>query len=179
MYILLIVLAVLFTPFPVILDFFYKNHDIILELYNKPVKEVKLFNKAEKAKHNLERKHFYYPIDYIKELKRFHFKPYLKIQASIILGLDDAAKTAEIFGLMNYFVQLVFLFSKNFFRIKNVDYKINPDFQKNILEIKIHSIIWINIAQTIYIAISMLFVMIKTHNKHKRFNYKQIKYANN
>lgn len=179
MYILLIILLILFIPFPVVLQFFYKNHAILLKLYNEQIKEIRLFNKAEETKHELKRKHFYYPLDYIKEIKRFHFKPYLKVRANITLGFDDAAKTAEIFGLMNYFVQLVFLFSKNFFKIKNIDYKINPDFQKNILEIKIHSIIWINIANAIYIAFSILFVMIKTHNKYKKINYKQLKYANN
>lgn len=179
MYILLIILVILFIPFPVILEFFYNNHTIILKLYNKHVKEIQLFNRMKETKHDLERKHFFYPLDYIKEIKRFHFKPLLKIRANIILGFDDAAKTAEIFGLTNYFIQLAFLFSKNFFKIKNIDYKINPNFKQNILEIKIHSIIWINIAKTIYIAISILFIMVKTHNKYKRINYKQLKYAHN
>lgn len=179
MYILLIILMLLFIPFPVILDFFYKDYDIILKLYNRSIKEIQLFNRVQETKHDLQRKHFFFPFDYIREIKRFHFKPHLKVHANIILGLDDAAKTAEIFGLMNYFIQLAFLFSKNFFKIKDIDYKINPDFKKNILEIKIHSIIWINIAKTIYIVISILFIMIKTHNKYKKINYKHLKYVNN
>lgn len=178
MYILLIILVILFIPFPVILEFFYNNHGIILKLYNEQIKEIRLFNKTEKAKHDLERKHFYYPLDYIKEIKKFHFKPSLKLKANIELGFDDAAKTAEMFGIMNYFIQLAFLFSKNFFKIRKIDYKITPNFQKSIFQIKIHSIIWINIAKTIYIAVSILLIMIKTHNKYKKLNNKELKYAN-
>lgn len=179
MYILLTILVIILIPFPVTSYFFYNNHVIVLKLYNKKVKEIQLFKKTKKVKNNLEIKHFYYPFDYIKEIKKFHFKPYLKVKANITLGFDDAAKTAEIFGFTNYFIQLTFLFSKNFFKIKNIDYKINPDFKKSILEIKIHSIIWINIAKTIYIIVSILYIMVKTHNKYKKVNYKELKYANN
>lgn len=178
MYILLIILVILFIPFPVMLEFFYNKQGIILKLYNEQIKEIKLFNKTEEVKQDLEKKHFYYPLDYIKEIKRFHFKPYLKLKVNVELGFDDAAKTAEMFGIMNYFIQLAFLFLKNFFKIRNIDYKINPNFQKNIFKIKIHSIIWINIAKTIYIAVCIFFIMIKTHNKYKKLNNKELKYAN-
>ena len=101
--------------------------------------------------------------DMIRELK---FKPALELKLDLLYGLDNAAYTALVHGLITSTYPIFLQLLNMFFKVKKNDLKIQPEFNKFILKLEVNSIISINLAKTIYI----LFIIYKVLRKSKREN---------
>jgi hypothetical protein len=101
--------------------------------------------------------------DLITNLK---FKPVLKLRFYLLYGLDNAAYTAILHGLITSAYPTLLQLLELFFNMKENDCKIEPEFNKFVLKLEIDSIISINLAKVIYI----LFVIYKVLRKSKRKN---------
>lgn len=167
MYIFLILVLICLLPFPIKLGFSFINNKIIISLYNLKIN----FDREKKRKAKFKVKYEMNLKEYIQEIKHLHFKATMKTNIYIHMGLDDAAKTAELFGVMNYLIPIIFIELEKFFKIKKYDYNVIPDFKENIFEIKINSIIWISIAKTIYILLHMMVTMLKLHTGPKKIDH--------
>ena len=104
----------------------------------------------------------------IKHINKIKFKPILKLNILLNYGLADAAVTGISYGIISYFISLLFNFLAVPFKIKKYKSSINPDFNSFTLEAKIESIIYISLAKIMY----MGFIIIKSliqikalHNK--------------
>lgn len=167
MYIILLIVAIIFIPFPIKLGFTYINNKITVNIYNYKIN----IDREKKRKAKFKIKFEVNIKEYIQEIKHLHFKASMKTYMDINIGLDDAAKTAELFGFINYFIPVIYIELEKFFKIKKYDYKVTPNFKESIFEVKINSIIWISIVKAIYILVHMLLAMIKLHTGPKKINH--------
>nr|WP_272509001.1 DUF2953 domain-containing protein [Clostridium ganghwense] len=89
----------------------------------------------------------------------------------MIYGLDDAAKTAISYGILSSISFFLYNLLCSFFHVREL--KINPqtNFEKSMLELKIQSIIIINLVKIIYISL-LVFLTLKGNSK-KSLNSKE------
>lgn len=137
--------------------YFYK-----FKLYPRKIKETKdsseantketLNNKFSKKEKN--NKKFKFNIKkIIYSLLNNKIKPRLKLKIFMDYSLSDAALTAQMFGIINMFIYSSFEILNLFIKINSPKLSITPLFDSNIsINAKIDSILYINLAQIIYIA---------------------------
>lgn len=101
--------------------------------------------------------------------KKLKFKPALKLKLDLIYGLDDAAYTALIHGIITSFYPILIQFLSLFFKMKENNIKVQPEFNKFILKLEIDSIIFINLAKVIYMSI-ITYKHLKQSNKENLAN---------
>ena len=161
-----ILLFILFFPIPLKFTSYYSSENYYIKFYkfiliskhknNNPKNLNRLikYTKKNKSKFNISKyKKFFLKLFYSK------FKPSLKINLSLSYSLNDAYKTALIYGLLctlfSFFYQLVNIP----FNIKKYNLKVDPIFKDEILvKLETSSIIFISFAQIIYMSI----IFIKT-----------------
>ena len=85
-------------------------------------------------------------------------KPKIIINASLVYGIDDAAFTAILYGLLCNIPNLLYLILNIIFKVKKLSLDIEPKFNKTLLTFGITSIFYFNIANIIYI----LFLLFKS-----------------
>jgi hypothetical protein len=84
--------------------------------------------------------------------RKLKFKPALKIKLDLLYGLDDAAYTALLHGVITSFYPILIQFVNLFFKVKESNIKIQPEFNKFIVNLEIDSIISVNLVKVIYIS---------------------------
>ncbi|WMJ81881.1 DUF2953 domain-containing protein [Clostridium sp. MB40-C1] len=158
---LLIILILIFFPFPILVNIRYKNSSLLIYLFKIKVYPRKKIKKTLKNKSN---KFKNYSINQYmciwNSIKTNPFKPNLNFDLHITYGLDDAAKTAIFNGILWSFSSILYNLFDSAFNIKKFKLDIKPNFDKSILYINIKSIIFINIAKIIYISL-ILFLSLK------------------
>jgi hypothetical protein len=98
--------------------------------------------------------------------RKLKFKPALKIKLILIYGLDDAAYTALLHGVITSFYPILMQFINLFFKVKESDVKIQPEFNKFIVKLEIDSIISANLVKVIYISFISYRHLRKSKNKN-------------
>ncbi|MEW9093770.1 MAG: DUF2953 domain-containing protein [Clostridiaceae bacterium] len=86
-------------------------------------------------------------------LKNSKLKPVLKLQTNLIYGLDDAAITAILFGLIHSIYPFVENSITSIFKTKNIDFNLTPEFNKFFLNLELKGIIYVSLVKIIYIYI--------------------------
>jgi len=82
------------------------------------------------------------------------YKPKLSLQGNVDFQVEDAAYTALIYGVYNAFLPFVERFINVFFSISSFKIHVNPLFKnENSVSFNIKSIIKVNLAKPIYMAI--------------------------
>jgi hypothetical protein len=85
------------------------------------------------------------------------FKPLLKLNFSLYYSLNDASRTAISYGFFCQLPPLIYIFFKFIFKINKFNLKINPIFEdKFLLKIESSSIIFLSLANIIYMTITIL-----------------------
>lgn len=155
---IIVCIVILFIPFPIKIKLLYFNKNFIFKIYN--------FNVSDKLKINKNK----YLLDYthrknglslfintakscsqfIKELK---FKPSIKINIKIIYGLEEAAHTAMLYGLIPLIDTFISNMVSKLFNIRQKQTYIIPNFNNLYFKIQLNSIIYISLAKIIYTVI--------------------------
>lgn len=160
-YSLVILIILIFIPFPVKVSFLYFKGKYSIFVYEKKLK----FRVSR-----TERKVAYYydTLNYLYKNKNKFMKYSSKIKFSLGFGIaEDAACTAISFGLMNCLNSFFYNLFSTFLKIRNFNYKVLPYFKKDIFKIELEGIIWVSIAKTIYNLLILIFLRLKLHIKLK------------
>lgn len=162
--IVLVILFILFLPIPIKFSIYYSSDDYYIKFYNITLTS----KKKDKFKKNitLDKKEddifkiLYKYLDlksFIFDLYHSKFKPYLRIKLVLDYSFNDAAKTAISYGVLCQIPSLVFILSNIPFKIRKFNFKINPIFEdKFLLKFETSSIIFLSLANIIYITILLL-----------------------
>lgn len=165
--IIFIIFILLVLPIPLKFTLEYYKNSVHFYFYNKKITFKKRVTK--KVSHNIK------STDYIGKLKYYFdtlenlhhklkynkFAPRLNISANVNYGFEDAAETAVFFGVFHNIGGSIYHILNNYFIIKQYDFNVTPDYNEIKYEVKIKSIIWISIVNTIYIVILILYTFRK------------------
>lgn len=156
MIVLLVFLLVLLLPIPIKTSILYSEKNLGIYIYNfKLTKKVK--KKITVNKTPLHKKKFVPILKLgINVLRHNFFKPYIRLNINFMYGLEDAANTAQVYGLLNLMNPVIYKVLGEFFSIKNFVYNIHANFNTKILKFNIKSIIFINLLTILYIIVVFL-----------------------
>lgn len=157
----ILILCILFflfvVPIPIKIRVKYDDMKLDFYLYNINLND-KLRRIKRKVKHTIDVKpdrihNFVNTMKTSSALsKKLKFKPALKLKLNLVYGLDNAAYTALLHGIITSLYPIIVQFLESFFKVKENDIKVQPEFNKFILKLEIHSIILINLAKVIYMS---------------------------
>ena len=141
-------IVLVFIPIPLKISLEVENKKIHIKLFNKSInldkhKKTNFAKDIKSNKINL--------FNFLNKYKSSNFKSNISIEAYIEHGSNDASLTAISYGILNSFFYILYSLLQNIFKIKHYNLKIVPNFNKNILHLKIKCIIYINMAQVINI----------------------------
>lgn len=156
---ILCILIVLFiVPIPIKIKVKYDDMKLDFYLYNINLNN-KLRHIKRKTKHIVDAKpdRIHAFVNSMKTYstlrEKLKFKPGLKLKLDLVYGLDNAAYTALLHGAITSLYPILIQFLNLFFKIKENDIKVQPEFNKFILKLEIDSIIFINLAKVIYMSL--------------------------
>lgn len=162
---LAIVTLILLFPVPIKLQLFYKDKLFIAKLYNKTIFPYKKKNilknkKRTGSKENKSKKksfNFSKGKVVISTLMKNKYKFKLELYIKVDYGFEDACNTAVSYGIFHQLLSNLFIPLKSIFIVDSYKYHINMEYNKNILNFEIKSIIFINLAKIIYIAVKIIY----------------------
>lgn len=177
MFFIIFILIILFFPFPIILSLKYKEKNLCVFFFGVkiyPNKKLKIKSKKKKPKKKLNTS-FYITIfkTLFYKITTNPFKPYLHFNLNIYYGLNDAAKTAILNGVIRSFSPSLYQLFNLIFKTTKYNLNITPIFEKSTLRIEIKSIIFINIAKIIYMTLVILKAL-KTDISYNNLNKKEV-----
>ncbi|WP_162920282.1 DUF2953 domain-containing protein [Clostridium fermenticellae] len=150
--ILLIIFFLLIVPIPLKLKILYKNKKFGIYLYN-----INIYNKLFKNRKikssspkRINIKHLSSLLSSLSSFKNSKLKPIIKLNINLTYGLDDAAYTAVLYGMLSSSYPLIKNLLSTIFKIKKVNINITPKMNDCILDFELNSIISINLAKIIY-----------------------------
>lgn len=190
MKIFLILFIFIFFPIPLKFYIYYNNSNYYIKLYKLTLFDnEKLKKKREKKSHTRNippnnnqrdkkhkiREHKKFNIkeiisfSFIKNsIHKFHnlkFKPILLLTGEVSYSFSDAARTAISYGSLCTLPSIINFFINIIFKVKKYDFKIIPVFEdKFILRLETKSIIFISLANIIYMIFIFLIYLLKNKN---------------
>lgn len=177
--ILLILFLIFIIPFPIKIYFMYNLDELIIKILWKTYKftpkdlterQRDTVNKAKKnTKKSLNiRKFTFKQIRYmLQNLKNSTLKPSINISIELTYGVDDAALTGILYGIIYNIYSYVQYYTYSCFKVKDMKLNLCPEFNKKIIDAKVNSIIYINLVKIIY----MFIIIFKSiHNANKDSN---------
>lgn len=160
--IIFFILVILFIPLKVRITLsFDKCSGLQIFIYNYNIKTSKIYKKltskekkAKKAKEPKKNININTLWLLLKKLDNNSYKPKLYLNSNIDFQVEDAAYTAMIYGISNALIPFIERFINVFFSISSFKIHINPLFNnENSVSFNIKSIIKVNLAKLIYMAI--------------------------
>jgi Protein of unknown function (DUF2953). len=172
--ILCILVVLLVISIPIKIKVKYDGVKLDFYLYNINLNNM-LRRISRKTKHTIDTKPdrihtFNNTIETYSALrKKLKFKLGLKLKLDLVYGLDNAAYTALLHGIITSIYPILIQFLNLFFNIKENNIKAQPEFNKFILKLEIDSIIFINLAKVIYMSL-VTYKHLKQSNKENLAN---------
>lgn len=160
--IIFFILVILFIPLKVRITLsFDKCSGLQIFIYNYNIKNSKIYKKltskekkAKKAKEPKKNININTLWLLLKKLDNNSYKPKLYLNSNIDFQVEDAAYTAMIYGISNALIPFIERFINVFFSISSFKIHVNPLFNnENSVSFNIKSIIKVNLAKLIYMAI--------------------------
>lgn len=165
--IIIMLFLLIFIPLPIKISLSYINKEFAFKIYNIKIDIKKIKTKSqkkEKAKHKKRRR---LPVtDILNTLIQNKFKPSIKSRIHIMYGFDDAALTGITYGIFNIVCTFIFQVLNLVMNVKNFNMNIEPCFNKKIFDVKFDCIIFISLANVIYIMIKFIYINHCEQNKH-------------
>lgn len=151
-------IAALFIPIPLKIRFTYENKKIYINFFNIDILNKFTSNKKKfRLRSNKSTGNLSYTIKKIKSILEYlrdsRSKFRIDIKINILYGLDDAADTAILYGILHSLTPILFILVSRLFRIEKNQVAITPYFNKNYFKIETTSIIYISVVKIIYIII--------------------------
>lgn len=168
-----IFVLILFCPIPLKITLQYMDGIFILKLFNKtliPSKKKKIKNKKAKATKDFaeipkEKKASKFKIsdgiDIVNFLRNTKVKFTLRTKYELEYSIEDAAINALVYGLLHQLNAILYTLLKSFFKVKRFDPLIKTKYNDNYFNIKISSIIMLNLAKIIYIILFIYYQYMK------------------
>ncbi|AND84560.1 DUF2953 domain-containing protein [Clostridium tyrobutyricum] len=160
LFIVILFLIIIFIPFPVKLHIFYNNKKLNLYFFN-----INILNKitSNKKEFNINSANSIKQLAttikksrmVFKRLLKIKYKPKINIDIDIVYGLDDAAYTAILYGLINSLTHSLLIILSRLFILKKQKINIKPCFNKSYFKLEINSIIYVSFVKIIYIILSL------------------------
>ena len=170
---LIFLIILIFAPIPLKFNIYYSLKDYHIKLYNIKIisKKKHKFNLSDINKKNIDSSSKIFS-KFFTDFKNFRlllfkfyklkFKPLIRIKYQISYSLNDAAKTAIFYGVLSQFIPVVYFSNNIFFKTKKFDFSINSLFEdKFLVKIEISSIIFISIANIIFMIVILLIYKFK------------------
>lgn len=160
--IIFFILVILFVPLKVRITLsFDKCSGLQIFIYNYNIKNSKTYKKltskekkAKKAKEPKKNININTLWLLLKKLDNNSYKPKLYLNSNIDFQVEDAAYTAVIYGISNALIPFIERFINVFFSISSFKIHVKPLFNnENSVSFNIKSIIKVNLAKLIYMAI--------------------------
>lgn len=154
---ILLLFIVLFIPIPLKIKIDCSKKTLLLKIYNLNIID-KINLKDNKPSLERNKKPSFLINNFkinLKSLKKLRFKPHIKIRAKLVYGLDDAAYTAIVYGLIPTLNIFIFNLLSNIFVIKKKEIHVKPIFNGLYFKLEISSIIYISLAKIIYMYIKL------------------------
>ncbi|SHJ57612.1 Protein of unknown function [Clostridium amylolyticum] len=160
--IIFFILVILFIPLKIRITLsFDKCSGLQIFIYNYNVKTSKIYKnltskkkktkKAKEPKKNINLNTLWL---LLKKLDNNSYKSKLYLNSNIDFQVEDAAYTAMIYGISNALIPFIERFINVFFSISSFKIHVNPLFKnENSVSFNIKSIIKVNLAKLIYMAI--------------------------
>lgn len=165
----LILVLLIFVPIPIKIYLKYINNVLTIKIYNFKVKlnkkeSIEIREKAKQKMHKIQKINYR---GFIYAMTHSKLKPSLILSIDMAYGLDDAAYTGILYGLIYSLYGISVQYIENIVKLKKFNFKLSPDFDEVKFYIELSSIISISLAQVIYIILSFLkYVSIKKKNKN-------------
>lgn len=160
-------LILIFVPLPIKITFLYTETNYYIKIYNhnllskskpKKIKKQTIRKKKNKKSYIKTSLKSIPPNILLNFLDKNLYKPKIKIKGKIDYSLNDAALTAISYGIISSILPFIYKVITIIFNPKKINLPINPLFKnKFLVNIDINSIIFLSIAQIIYI----LFILLK------------------
>lgn len=156
--VLVLVVIILLLPIPLIFSAKYINKKVFFYFYGLNLKRLLKAKKRKKKKNKIAKKNITLKLIryYFNALKKNPFKPYTYLTFNMLFGLDDAAATAILYGLLCSAYPILYNILFKILKLKKYNVSVRPDLNNKVIEFKINSIIWFNLAQIIYMAIILI-----------------------
>lgn len=160
--IIFFILVILFIPLKIRITLsFDKCSGMEIYIYNYNIKNSNIYKnltskekKAKKAKEPKKNINLNTLWLLLKKLDNNSYKPKLYLNSNIDFQVEDAAYTAVIYGISNALIPFIERFINVFFSISSFKIHVNPLFNnENSVSFNIKSIIKVNLAKLIYMAI--------------------------
>lgn len=156
----LLILLILIIPIPIKISISYTKENYYIKIYKFNILKKHSFKKSstknkkksyKKFKKNRKLK-ISYVIEIIKALNKNHFKPKLKLKGDFQYSLNDAAKTAIFYGILQSISPYILEGFKIPFKIKSFKLFIKPIFKDEFIgNFDITCIIFLSFGKTIII----------------------------
>ncbi|MBV4419426.1 DUF2953 domain-containing protein [Clostridium tyrobutyricum] len=160
LFIVIMFLIIIFIPFPVKLHVFYNNKKLHLYFFN-----INILNKITSNKKRFDINSANSTRQLAKTIRKFRivfkrllkikYKPQISIDIDMVYGLDDAAYTAILYGLINALTPSLLILLSKLFILKKQEINIKPCFNKSYFKLEINSIIYVSFVKIIYIILSL------------------------
>lgn len=163
--IIMIFTTIFIMPIPIKFYLFYDVNKLTLKIYNKNIKINSEELKKDSIKLNkVKKKKKIYSAD-IKTLwcilKKNKLKPSIKLNVNLNYGLDDAAVTAILFGLIYNFYSLIEWFFYSILKVKDMNFQLTPNYNKMLFILELNGIIYVSLVKIIFIYV----ILRKSYNK--------------
>lgn len=176
-----IISLIIFLKIPLNFKILIENTHIIIKLYNFTLFDTLKKNKVSKNIKNKSSKRKFTSNISLPEIQEIfqiissnRFKPSIKHYLYLHLGLEDACNLALLYGSLYNFSPIMYALLNMVFNIKDYDFIITPHFNQKILNVEIKSIIYVSIANIIYIGtLISIFFMHNKFNKTKSNKFKE------
>ncbi|MBC2580350.1 DUF2953 domain-containing protein [Clostridium sp. DJ247] len=168
---LILLFIVLFFPIPIKISIKYLDRKLDIRVYKINIDKILLKTRL-KVKRRVEYKEDQRPIllntlkILLKSLRDIKYKLNLRVTLNLIYGLEDAAYTALIYGILCSFCPIFLQLLSLVFNLKDPHLNIHPEYNKNTLRLEINSIIYTSLAKIIYISV----IVYKNLHKNRKIN---------
>lgn len=199
---ILLTLFILFIfPIPLKFYIFYDNDNYYIKIYNftllnnglskKKKEKIKTEQNTPPNKNESKKKHIFkkqksFNIsellnfstvkNFIHKFRNLKFKPILIFHCETSYSFADAARTAIAYGSLCTLPSIIHFFIDIIFNVKKYDFNITPVFEDEfIVKVKGRSIIFISLANIIYMIFIFLILIYSEIHKNKKYKNMKLK----
>lgn len=153
---LIFIIFIFIIPLPLKIKFTFNGKNYEMYIYHKQVLTLdrEARKKTERAAKKAKRRGLNYRT-LLRSFNNLKLKPSLNFKLNLTYGFGDAAATGITYGLIYNLHPLVYQIFLHIFKVNKYIFNIEPDFDKQIFELSVESIISANLVKIIYMVIAV------------------------
>lgn len=159
----IILCLILFFPLPLKIYILFIEKELNIYIYKFNIKKKSFKNKPIIQSISESTKTSKFKFSNIKSSSKKKKKIKVNFSISINYGLEDAFETAIVYGAISGSLSICLSYLSKYVIFKSLVVKVTPQYNAEKLDIKIKSIIYLNLVKIIYILVKILI----NSNKHE------------